>query len=77
MLNMNKSRVCVHKEHTDIWIPLLVVIAAVLFMFNAQGFLDDYVMQNTWPLLLGLGGVVKLWQYSCTCDEDCDCECKQ
>jgi hypothetical protein len=48
-------------------VPILITLMAILFLLGAQGGVSQYAVNNIWPMLLGLIGVVKLLGNDCRC----------
>jgi len=54
---------CFH-HHT---IPVLMVLFATVFLLGYQGYISAEAVNFFWPLLVGVAGLVKLYEASCRC----------
>jgi hypothetical protein len=61
----SKDNKCGCGHHTAI--PILIILAALLFLLEAQGHIPEVIVQTVWPILLGLGGLLKLGHHECDC----------
>lgn len=62
MMMKNKCGCSHHKV-----IPLLIVLFAAAFLLRNLGVLSDETVSLTWPVLVGLGGLMKLSEGACKC----------
>lgn len=48
-------------------VPLLIVLFALAFLLKAFNVVMEEFVNVAWPVLVGLAGVMKLSEGSCTC----------
>lgn len=44
------------------FVPILVILFALLFLLQALGYVSDSVVSIVWPILVGVGGIALLNQ---------------
>ncbi len=60
-----ENKICSHDHHSII--PVLVILIAISFLLQYQGILAENAVNIIWPILLGIGGMVKLVEDKCNC----------
>ena len=65
MHNQEKGGVCNCGHHSII--PILVILFATTFLLGYQGLLEAQAVNIIWPILVGIGGVVKVTEDRCDC----------
>lgn len=65
MGNRAKGSVCECGHHNVI--PILIILFATAFLLKYQGLLSADAVNVIWPILVGLGGVVKMTEHNCDC----------
>jgi hypothetical protein len=48
-------------------VPILIILFAISFLLENQGFLKPGAIGIIWPILVGIVGVMKLTERSCKC----------
>ncbi len=59
------NQVCEHHHHSIV--PILAILVAISFLLEAQGYLTSDAVRIIWPILLGVGGMVRLVEDRCDC----------
>ena len=54
---------CVHHKI----VPILTVLFALTFLFGAFDVITDRFVEITWPILVGLAGLMKMSERMCKC----------
>jgi len=62
---MGNKNICAHDHHSII--PVLVILFATSFLLQYQGVLAPHSVEIIWPILVGIGGMVKLVEDKCKC----------
>lgn len=62
---MPNKGVCECSHHSII--PILIILFAIAFLLDYQGFLKAGSVNVIWPILVGIGGIVKLREDKCGC----------
>ncbi|MEK7185320.1 MAG: hypothetical protein AAB726_01730 [Patescibacteria group bacterium] len=48
-------------------VPILTILFASTFLLGYQGLLDTAAVNIIWPILVGIGGIVKITENNCEC----------
>ena len=62
---MGTGMVCRCPHHKVI--PGLIVLFGLTFLLGATGVLSSYAVSIIWPILIVLGGLMKLFKGACKC----------
>ena len=62
---MNKGKTCGCPHHKVI--PALVILFALDFLLANNGVVSQEFLAMSWPILIGIGGIMKLTSGSCKC----------
>lgn len=62
---MSEKGMCECSHHSII--PILAILFAIAFLLDYQGFLSAGSVNVIWPILVGIGGIVKLQESKCEC----------
>jgi len=54
---------CVHHK----FVPVLIVVFALMFLLNALDFVSDRSLSIGWPVVVGLAGLLKMTEGRCSC----------
>lgn len=54
---------CTHHMTT----PVLVILFALIFLFGALGYISEQTVAISWPIIVGLAGILKLIERKCNC----------
>lgn len=49
------------------FVPVLVILFALVFLLEALGYVGNLVVSVIWPILVGLGGIALLGEDKCGC----------
>ncbi len=53
--------------HHHSFLPILVILFAILFLLGNAGVFQPPFVGIAWPILVGLGGILMLGERKCTC----------
>ena len=48
-------------------IPILMILFATVFLLGYQGYISEDAVSFFWPMLVGVAGLVKLYESNCKC----------
>lgn len=63
MDEMKQTCGCVHHK----FVPVLIILFALVFLLKALDMLEEKVVSIAWPVILGVGGFLKLTGKGCKC----------
>lgn len=68
----SKGRCCCFHHYVS---PVLVVLIALVFLLGNLNVIAAEIVGVTWPILLGLIGIQRIFVRTCRCCNGCGCRC--